>query len=746
MRLLNTATLTLESFPSRPPPYAILSHTWLSGDDGPEPTLQDLLAGTHTRKPGWAKVESLCRAAAARGLAHAWADTVCIDKTSSAELSEAINAMWTWYRRAECCFVYLADVLDADLPPPPSPPPCDGDSPESSSSRQGAEDGEGPLVTADNANGSQTAQQQLQQGNTEENNDDDNESVPPGPSFERSRWFTRGWTLQELLAPRRRVIFLSQSWRRIGTRTSLASRISARTRIPVPVLLTGSWRQHRHSSYSESSSNAAARMSWAAGRATTRPEDAAYCLLGLFGIHMPLLYGEGGPRAFVRLQEEILRQGAGGGGQEEAEDCSLLVWDASALQDGDDFASSDEDDDDDDDNDDYVNDGGILHGHASVPAARRRKRIIVGALAPSADCFANSGAIACHPAAPDAPGSVITSTNRGLSIQMCIMMREGGPPDERLGVLPCHVRGDMATAVALPLVPLPLDDDGANNVVAAATAGGRGGRGSMMAAKQKTYARACAAPVLLPMVLPALATQPVLLPKRSSRGWWSTGASSITGGGGAGGASGSHTTWWLKYFSGNSCDLLSSWTSPWPSEYGAPSSLSPLTIPSSPSQTEPSPVFQPVRAKSSPPPSSKSFITPPPSWTRNDPTQTMTLLIPQTRMTPLGKVLPAPLGPVSTVAAFRVRGRDDDECFAVSMELGPGNGAARVELSAFDGVALRQAAGREDLLRLARRRGAGSTVLHLPSATVSVRFSVDNVRGTLTNVINVVCMRPLGRS
>ena len=615
MRLLNTTTLALESFPSRPPPYAILSHTWLT-EEGAEPTLRDVLAGTHTDKPGWAKIVDFCRAVASTGLIYAWADTVCIDKTSSAELSEAINAMFRWYRRADCCFAYLADVPDVDR------------------YAEASEPGQGTV----------------------------NE---PGPAFERSRWFTRGWTLQVLLAPRR-VTFFSQSWRRIGTRASLAQRISTRTRIPVPVLLTGSWRR-------DASAHAAARMSWAAGRATTRPEDAAYCLLGLFGIHMPLLYGEGGPRAFVRLQEEVLRRG---------EDCSLLVWDASALEDGD-FA-------DDDDDDGYVDDyeGG------------ERRRMVVGALAPRADCFADSGNIACHPASPDAPDSVITSTSRGLSVQMCVMTREDGPPDERLGVLPCHVRGDMATVIALPLVPLD-------------TAGSAGSMAVGM--PTQTYARARAAPVVLPMVLPALAWQAVLLPRQSSWGPGPTEGRVVAR---------SDTTWWLKYFSGNSCDLLGSWTAPWPD---AASSSEPF--PPSPWQSDPSPPPSPCLAS----PSS------PLSWTRNDPTQTMTLLIPQTIMTARGKSLPLP-GPVSSVAAFRVRGRE--EYFAVRMELGPGDGTARVELSALNGAPHQD----EDMLQLVKGGGAGLTVLELPSATISVRFSIDDVRGTLTNVVNVICMRPLGRS
>jgi len=111
-----------------------------------------------------------------------------------------------------------------------------------------------------------------------------------------ARWFTRGWTLQELLAPKE-VILLSASWAVIGTRTSLSGTISTIARIQPEYLLS---RDHIWTA------TIAHHISWAANRHTTRKEDTAYCLLGLFGINMPLLYGEGG-RAFIRLQEEIIR-------------------------------------------------------------------------------------------------------------------------------------------------------------------------------------------------------------------------------------------------------------------------------------------------------------------------------------------------------------------------------------------------------------------------------------------------------
>jgi hypothetical protein len=110
-----------------------------------------------------------------------------------------------------------------------------------------------------------------------------------------SRWFTRGWTLQELIAPRT-VVFFSTDWRSLGTKSQLTSVLSLITGIDPDYLDD---KDIRLASISK-------RMSWASSRKTTRTEDIAYCLLGIFDIHMPLLYGEG-KRAFRRLQEEILK-------------------------------------------------------------------------------------------------------------------------------------------------------------------------------------------------------------------------------------------------------------------------------------------------------------------------------------------------------------------------------------------------------------------------------------------------------
>ncbi|OHF03700.1 HET domain-containing protein [Colletotrichum orchidophilum] len=255
MRLINTSTLQLEDFfDSDLPKYAILSHTW--GTD--EVTFQEWLLwqeddlGSRKRihsKRGFQKISNTCRIARQEGISHVWVDTNCIDKKSSAELSEAINSMFAWYRGASICYVHLEDL----------------------------EPGGGGGGGVSKAN------------------------------LRQCRWFTRGWTLQELLAPAD-MTFYDGTWEPIGTKETLAYPIASITGIDVDVLI-----------YPQTLSSAcvAKRMSWASSRQTTRTEDTAYCLLGIFQIHMPLLYGEG-HEAFRRLQEEIMKVST---------DQSLFAWD-----------------------------------------------------------------------------------------------------------------------------------------------------------------------------------------------------------------------------------------------------------------------------------------------------------------------------------------------------------------------------------------------------------------------------------
>ncbi|KAK5655271.1 hypothetical protein OQA88_5838 [Cercophora sp. LCS_1] len=275
MRLLNVDTLKLEEFFSQDiPPYSILSHVW--GDE--EVAYHEVGSVTIRSKKGWQKILRCCWKTRFEGLHYTWVDTCCIDKSSSSELSEAINSMFKYYRAADICFAFLEDVTG--MPSPASSP-----------------------------------------APTEEEADEDVVMVEPDGSrmvladaeldpefaleFSSSRWFTRGWTLQELLAPTE-VVFLNSQWCDIGTRTSSAGVISKITGIPQHALACSDWE----------GCSIAQRLSWASGRQTTRVEDQAYCLLGIFGVNMPLIYGEGS-KAFLRLQEELLRV---------FQDYSIFAW------------------------------------------------------------------------------------------------------------------------------------------------------------------------------------------------------------------------------------------------------------------------------------------------------------------------------------------------------------------------------------------------------------------------------------
>ena len=244
MRLINATTMELEGpfTDYQAPPYAILSHTW--GDD--EMSLQEFADSTARcgNREGFKKIREACAQALRDDLFHVWVDTVCIDKTSSAELSEAINSMYNWYAGAHVCYVYLQDL-----------------------------------------------------GSTS------------GDDLQGCRWFTRGWTLQELLAPSSRsMTFFNSTWDSIGTKRDLVEQISTATEISVGCI---------NGECGIRSYSIADRMSWASRRSTTRPEDIAYCLLGIFDVNMPLLYGEGQERAFYRLQQEILRTSS---------DQTIFVW------------------------------------------------------------------------------------------------------------------------------------------------------------------------------------------------------------------------------------------------------------------------------------------------------------------------------------------------------------------------------------------------------------------------------------
>ncbi|KAK4120302.1 HET-domain-containing protein [Parathielavia appendiculata] len=249
MRLLSTHTLQLEEFiGDTAPDYAILSHTW----EKEEVIFPDLVGGDLDKarsKAGFAKVQGACALARRQDYDYIWIDTCCIDKSSSAELSEAINSMYRWYRNSAVCYAYLSDVHAGGI-------------------------------------GTQFEKTQL----------------------ERSRWFERGWTLQELIAPND-VEFYNADWGLIGEKKDpqLLPIISRASLVDECVLGLAVELQDV---------SVAKKMYWASRRRTTRKEDGAYCLMGLFDVNMPLLYGEGG-KAFARLQQEIAKATA---------DQSILAW------------------------------------------------------------------------------------------------------------------------------------------------------------------------------------------------------------------------------------------------------------------------------------------------------------------------------------------------------------------------------------------------------------------------------------
>jgi hypothetical protein len=225
-----------------------LSHTW--GDD--EISFQDITSSIENAKSkhGFVKIEYCARQSLKDGYDWCWIDTCCIDKTSSAELTEAINSIYAWYKRSHICFAYLVDVKSQ-------------------------------------------ARCRKDLGNEWQ------------ATFADSRWFTRSWTLQELIAPQQ-LHFYGRDWEYLGSRNELLSLISEITKIQEDILVDAT--PHKAS--------IAQRMCWAATRRATVVEDTAYSLMGLFDINMPLLYGEG-MKSFQRLQEEILKS---------SDDETIFAW------------------------------------------------------------------------------------------------------------------------------------------------------------------------------------------------------------------------------------------------------------------------------------------------------------------------------------------------------------------------------------------------------------------------------------
>jgi hypothetical protein len=263
MRLLYTASdgklsWTEDLIGDKTPPYAILSHTWKEGQEVTFAGLKDLdnAVDVDTQsKEGYRKIRFCAEQAARDGLKHFWVDTCCIDKANNTELSKAINSMFRWYKNAKKCYVFLSDVENDTL------------------------EGDGELA------------------------------------FKQSRWFNRGWTLQELIAPHS-VEFFSENGVRLGDKESLKQIIHEVTGIPIEALLGSDLSEF----------DVAERFSWAANRRTTEEEDGAYCLFGIFGVHLPLIYGEGKDNALERLRSAAILKHKGRSHDQEERLDKICSW------------------------------------------------------------------------------------------------------------------------------------------------------------------------------------------------------------------------------------------------------------------------------------------------------------------------------------------------------------------------------------------------------------------------------------
>ena len=245
MRLLNSKTFELRNFDNSPSPkYAIFSHRWYEDELKYEDfRAQDLLDGTNSGR-AYDKVRNACRIARDNHFEWIWIDSCCINKASSEETSSSINSMFKWYQEADVCYVYLFDVQYRD------------------------------------------------------NRASNIESFTSnGVHGKASEWFERGWTLQELLAPRS-MMFFDASWEPIGTRVQLAKEISS---------VTGIDARYLDGTETFRSASVAKRLSWQSHRRTTKAEDIAYTLVGILGVSLAPMYGEGS-QAFMRLQEAFLNR------------------------------------------------------------------------------------------------------------------------------------------------------------------------------------------------------------------------------------------------------------------------------------------------------------------------------------------------------------------------------------------------------------------------------------------------------
>ncbi|KAL6415972.1 beta transducin-like protein [Ilyonectria robusta] len=334
MRLINVETLRLESFVGdKIPPYAILSHTW--GADADEISFEDIEKRNIAKSgSGIKKLKGSCNQAKQDHLKYVWIDTCCINKDSSKELDEAINSMFQWYLNATVCYTYLSDVPQGD------------------------------------------------------------HYWDPDSKFFSSRWFQRGWTLQELLAPQT-LRFYDQDWILIGTKADMSTAIEAITGISRQFLC--GWEDLRQASVAQ-------RMSWAAKRQTSRKEDIAYCLLGIFDVTMPMIYGEG-DRALSRLQQEIIKH---------SRDYSILAWGLDTAED---------------------------------TPSKPTDMISAGILAPAPSDFANCGRIAKRKQ-DTAPVTALDISGGRLRISLPLHTTSAG---EMYGLLNCGPEHDADQIVGVPL-------------------------------------------------------------------------------------------------------------------------------------------------------------------------------------------------------------------------------------------------------------------------------------------------------
>lgn len=229
---MNTLTYQLLEFiDDKIPPFVILSHMWDAEEVSLlEVSILDLQDPSVHGRDCFKKIQNCCRQAQSDNIQWVWIDTCCLDRSNKEELYDTINSSYRVLEDAAVCYAFLSDVPSTEIQ----------------------------------------------------------------SSLEKSVYFKRKWTLQELVAPQS-VKFFAKDWVFIGTRSILHSIISKATGIQSAVL-TGE-KKPKQCHVSE-------RMTWASNRITTRVEDEAYSIMGLFDITMPILYGEGS-RAFRRLQDKI---------------------------------------------------------------------------------------------------------------------------------------------------------------------------------------------------------------------------------------------------------------------------------------------------------------------------------------------------------------------------------------------------------------------------------------------------------